>query len=172
MFKMKIDPLYYTEERLQNILTNLPKREQRIVALAYATGARVSELIQITKEDISIEEGYMNISCKVLKKRKKDEQNQRRLAIVRLDETWVITPINELLAESLPGKPLINYNRVTLYRWLKGKTGINPHGFRAIRATHLAKKGFTAHQLKHFFGWSSVSPSDYYVRLNVKDLRY
>jgi hypothetical protein len=32
--------------------------------------------------------------------------------------------------------------------------------------------GFSAYQLKSFFGWSSITPSDFYVKLNTKDLRY
>lgn len=169
---MKLDPLHYPEERLKNITQLAPPKQQRIIALAYASGARVSELNQIQKEDITYKENYMEIACKVLKKRDPKEQNQKRIALVRLDETWLVTPI-ELLMQSTPeDKPLVPYNRVTIYRWLKKSTGLNPHMFRAIRATHLAQKGYTAHQLKQFFGWSSVSPSDYYVRLNTKDLRY
>lgn len=169
---MKIDPTHYSEERIKQMLITLPKREQTIVALAYGSGARVSELNQIVPEDITYEDNYMNISCKVLKKRKRNEKNQKRIALIRLDETWIIEPIQRCLKETELGKPLVPYNRNTLYRWLIKSTGINPHGFRAIRATHLAKKGLTAHQLKHFFGWSSISPSDSYVRLNTDDIQY
>jgi len=59
-----------------------------------------------------------------------------------------------------------------IWRILNEAYGINPHGFRKIRATHLVQFGFSAHQLKHFFGWSSVAPSDYYVKLNTDDLNY
>lgn len=169
---MKLDPLHYPESTLKTILEKLSPEKRRIAALLYGSGARISEANQITKEDIKEEENYMKISCKVLKKRKVEEQNQKRVALIRLDELWLIEPIRELIALGMPGVPLINQNRVTLYYWMKRSTGINPHMFRAIRATHLAQKGYTAHQLKHFFGWSSVSPSDHYVRLNTKDLEY
>jgi site-specific recombinase XerD len=169
---MKHDPTDYPEHKLKSILFTLDKTTQRIIALAYASGARVSELNKITKEDISINEQYMEIRCLVLKKRNAKEKNLKRIALVRLDEDWVVTPINELINSTPEGLPLVNLNRFKIHYLLKKSTGLNPHMFRAIRATHLAQKGFTAHQLKHFFGWSSVAPSDSYVKLNVEDLRY
>ena len=50
---MKIDPTHYSEERIKQMLITLPQREQTIVALAYGSGARVSELNQIVPEDIT-----------------------------------------------------------------------------------------------------------------------
>ena len=169
---MKQDPTDYPEQRLKQILLTLTQPTKSIVALAYASGARVSELIKIKPEDISINEGYMEIRCIVLKKRDAKEKNLKRIALVRLDEDWVVEPIKELLASTTPESSLVAWNRFKVYHEIKKATGLNPHMFRAIRATHLAQKGFTAHQLKQFFGWSSVSPSDFYVRLNVEDLRY
>jgi site-specific recombinase XerD len=169
---MKQDPLHYPETTLQKILLTQPRTTQRIIALAYATGSRVSELNQITPEDIIQEEEYLHISCKVLKKRKINEKNTKRIALVRIDEIWLIEPIQELINSTEPHKPLVPLNRFKIYYIIKKATGLNPHMLRSIRATHLAQKGFTAHQLKHFFGWSSVSPSDAYVKLNVDDLRY
>jgi site-specific recombinase XerD len=171
---MKKDPLHYPEQTIKDFLTStqIDLRTKRIMALAYATGSRVSELNKITKEDIKEEKGYMYISCKVLKKRTIAEQSQKRIAVIRLDNTVVVNHIRQLANITDEHKPLVPYSRVSIYRWLKAATGINPHMFRAIRATHLAKGGYTAHQLKHFFGWSSVAPSDYYVRLNTDDLEY
>ena len=169
---MKYDPTDYSEDKLKQILLTLTQPTKSIVALAYGSGARVSELIKITKEDISINENYLEIRCIVLKKKEAKEKNLKRIALVRLDETWLVEPIQELMHNTQNSLPLITWNRFKVYHKLKKATGLNPHMFRAIRASHLAKKGFTAHQLKQFFGWSSVSPSDYYVRLNVEDLRY
>ncbi len=170
---MKIDPTHYSLNKIKTIITELPPREQQIVALAYATGSRVSELIQITPEDITQDNNYMYISCRVLKKRKYTDKNKKRIALIRLDETYLIIPIKQLVKETHANKPLINLHRTTVFRLLKTSTGINPHSFRAIRATHLSTvHKFTAHQLKAFFGWSSVAPSDFYVSLNVEDIKY
>lgn len=169
---MKHDPTDYPETKLKEMILTLKYPTKNIIALAYSSGSRVSELIKITKEDIAVNENYLEIRCVVLKKKNAKEKNLKRVALVRLDETWLIEPIQELLNLTEPNKPLISWNRFKVYHEIKNATGLNPHMFRAIRATQLAKKGFTAHQLKQFFGWSSVSPSDFYVRLNVEDLRY
>lgn len=170
---MKIDPTHYPYHKLQSIITNLPEEEQQIAALAYGTGSRVSELNQITPEDITQDQQYLYISCKVLKKRTYTDKNRKRLALIRLDESWLIIPIKQLVNQTKPFSPLVPFHRATIFRKLKKSTGINPHAFRAIRATHLASKfRFTAHQLKQFFCWSSVAPSDFYVSLNVEDIKY
>ena len=169
---MKHDPTDYPEAKLKEMVLTLAYPTRNIIALAYGSGARVSELIRITKDDIAVNGEYLEIRCVVLKKKNAKEKNLKRVALVRLDELWIIEPIQELMNRAEIDKPLISWNRFKVYHEIKNATGLNPHMFRAIRATQLAKKGFTAHQLKQFFGWSSVSPSDFYVRLNVEDLRY
>jgi len=157
---------------MKELITSASSEAQQIGALAYATGARVSELNQITRQDIQVKKDYLEITCKVLKKRKKEEQDLTRIALVRLDENWLVDPIQKLCENKKPNEILIPMYRMKIYRILIETYGINPHGFRKIRATNLAQLGFSAHQLKHFFGWSTVAPSDYYVKLNTDDLEY
>lgn len=153
-------------------ITALSPENQLIPVLAYGSGARVSELNQIKKSDIIIEGEYLTVTCKVLKKRK--AFNVFRRALIRLNETWLVDPImNKVKSLSNPDDRLIPYSRITVFRKLKKLTGINPHGFRKLRATHLVQNyGFTAHQLKKFFDWSSIAPSDFYVKLNLDDIKY
>jgi len=165
-------PQLYSYKTIKEMITSASPQAQQIGALAYATGARVSELNKIKKQDIQERKEYLEITCPVLKKRKKEEQNLTRIALVRLDEKWLIEPILSLCENKKPSDVLVPMYRMKIYRILTQHYGINPHGFRKIRATNLAQMGFSAHQLKHFFGWSSVAPSDYYVRLNTDDLKY
>jgi site-specific recombinase XerD len=145
---------------------------KQIGALAYSTGARVSELNQICAGDLQPKNNFLEITCPVLKKRLVNSETQR-IALVRLDETWLIDPINTLAKDKEPNEKLVPYYRMKIWRILTDSFDINPHGFRKIRATHLAvNMGFSAYQLKSFFGWSSITPSDFYVKLNTKDLRY
>ena len=170
---MNKDPQNYSYENIKEMITNAKTSEaQQVGALAYATGARVSELISITRKDVKEDKDYMQISCPVLKKRIVTTENSTRIALVRGDEDWLVVPIRELCVGKQPTDLLVPYYRTKVYRLLIKNFEFNPHFFRKLRATHLAQKGFTAHQLKHFFGWASVSPSDYYVRLNTDDLKY
>lgn len=169
------EPQKYSYELTQLTISQLPKIEQQIAAIAYATGSRASELNQITKGDISFDDKYMKINCKVLKKRKGIES---RIALVRLDEEWLINPIKELLINKQDSDKLLPLHRATIWKKLvsslilKGDK-VNPHGLRKIRATHLVTRfGFDGQRLKHFFNWSRSDMADSYVKLNDEDLRY
>lgn len=166
-------PQNYSYEKIKQMISTCPDKEaQSIAALAYGSGARVSELNHIKKIDIQTEGNYMSITCLVLKKRYKTKANQSRIALIRLDETWLTEPINRLLIGKQDQDVLIPMYRMKIYRILMKHFDFYPHFFRALRATHLSRMGMTAHQLKHFFGWSTVAPSDYYVGLNTEDIEY
>ncbi len=168
-------PEQITYKKVRETITNIPNQnDQSLAALAYATGARVSELYQIKKEDIYKQNNgeYLFIYCPVLKKRTKTKITRK--AVVRLDETWLINPIlNKANSLKEPNEILFPNNRMYIYRHLMQSTGWNPHGFRKLRATHLRKYfGFDAYQLKDFFEWSSIEPSGYYVKLDNKEILY
>jgi len=175
---MLTKPQRYPYKLIKHLIQKAPGEAQQIGALAYATGARVSELNQITAGDFIEKKQYLEITCPVLKKRKKRIKNKMvkvipdRIALVRLDEDWLITALRKMYVGKEPDIKVVPYYRMKIWRILNEEYGINPHGFRKIRATHLVQFGFSAHQLKHFFGWSSVAPSDYYVKLNTEDLNY
>jgi len=162
-------------EQVKQTITNIPNlNDQCLAALAYATGSRVSELNQIKKKDFFQEPDgkYLFIWCLVLKKRKAGKTTRK--AVVRMDETWLVTPIlNKVNALVNEEDILFDFNRMYIYRHLIKVTGWNPHGFRKLRATHLRKNfGFDAYQLKDFFEWSSIEPSGYYVKLDNKEILY
>jgi integrase len=175
---MLTNPERITYEQTKQAIIQLPKEEQILPALAYATGARVSELILIKKKDFyqAPNSQYLEIVCRVLKKRKKGITTRK--AIVRMDETWLVTPIltkvNSLEKNEAVLFPL---SRVTVYRRLiKIKINgepINPHGWRKLRATHLHKVfHFDAYQLRSFFEWRDISPSTSYVGIDKKEIEY
>jgi integrase len=165
-------------EQVQEALSKLDKEDQSLAALAYGTGARVSELNQITKKDCIIdnETNYLKIYCLVLKKR--SLKRIERMAVIRLDETWLVTPIlNKVNSLSKPDDFLFPFHRATIFRKLKkviiAGESINPHGFRKLRATHLHSVfGFDAYQLKSFFEWKDISPSSSYVGIDKKEILY
>lgn len=167
-------PENITYKKVKETITNINNQDdQSLAALAYATGARVSELNKIKKEDLYKQNNgeFLFIYCPVLKKRGK---KIIRKAVVRLDETWLINPIlNRANSFKNDQDILFDYNRMYIYRHLTQSTGWNPHGFRKLRATHLRKYfGFDAYQLKDFFEWSSIEPSSYYVKLDNKEILY
>lgn len=165
------DPQNYTYEYVKQKITNLPTKIKQITALAYATGSRVSELNQIKKINIKQTNNYLKITCPVLKKR--NNQNNYRIALVRLDEEWLSQPIKSLIQNKQEEEVLVPFHRATIYRWLVTYTGWNPHAFRKLRATHLVSEhNFNGQQLKYFFDWSRSDMADNYVKLNTKSIEY
>lgn len=165
------DPQNYSYESIQKLISTLEENEKRMACLAYGTGARVSELNQIKKKDFHQESNYLQITCPVLKKR--DNKQHIRLALIRLDEIWLIEPIQKMLENLSDEEVLLPYHRATIYKKLTQSVGINPHGFRKLRATHLVVKfKFNGQQLKHFFDWSRSDMADNYIKLNTKDIEY
>jgi integrase len=171
-------------QQIQNTINNLTGTTQELAATAYATGSRVSELNQIKKSDIQINpnnKNYLTINCIVLKKNRKNKtrRTHERQALVRVDETWLTTPIlNRANSLTNPDDLLFNLSRATIWRKLTqgviiNGVQINPHGFRHLRATHLRKYfSFDSYQLQKFFGWSSIAPSSFYVGLDTKEIEY
>lgn len=168
------EPQNYSYQEIKEAINNLETKTKRIACLGYGSGARVSELNKIKKGNISIKEEYMEIVCPVLKKR--DGLGSRK-ALIRLDETWLINPIKELMEGKHDLDILLPYSRNYIWRLVrkivvKGEK-FNPHAFRKLRATHLATEfGYDGQKLKHFFDWSRSDMADNYVKLNVSDLRY
>jgi site-specific recombinase XerD len=162
-------------EQVKEAIASLPLNEQALPALAYATGSRVSELNHIKKKDFHQTETYLEIYCPVLKKR--DNIKHERKAVVRLDETWLTTPILNYIKNLSPEETLFPLHRATIFRKLKqikiGNEYVNPHGYRKLRATHLHLYfGFDAYRLKSFFEWKDISPSSSYVGIDKREILY
>jgi len=171
-------------ESLKQTITNIQNQKIKAIACAaYASGARVSELIRITNEDIWVESinnvEYLHIKSIILKKHKYKKgqllkgirPDDYRISVARMDEKWLVLPI--MVWATKHKGILFPYHRATIYRWLMKTTGYNPHGFRKLRATHLAKiYKFTDQQLVKFFGWADSRPASIYSRLNKEDVAY
>jgi len=172
--KMLRDPENFDYKTIQTEIETIPNTQtKQIVCLLYASGARVSELITIKKKDITSQvvkgKEYLIIRHKVLKKRNTQTYTQ---APVLMTESWLVTPIQDLVNNS-ETNTLVPLHRATIYRKVVAATGFNPHGFRKLRATHLSKyHGFREAQLVKFFGWADFRPASSYVKANLEDIMY
>jgi len=171
------DPENYSYDYTRKLIQGITDPEtQRWACLLYATGARVSEALSIKAKDITEQENtsdkYLIIRCPVFKKH--DGKIQYRQAPVRLDEQWLVQPIRVLLQQAKhPDSNIINAHRATVYRKLVKSIGINPHGFRKLRATHLSTKfKFNETKLVKFFGWADFRPAGIYAKANLEDIMY
>ena len=177
---MLTDPENYSYDYTKQLINDIEDEETRQIAcLLYGTGARVSESREILVKDIinqDKEDGnsYLVIRCPVFKKH--DNQSHFRQAPIRMDEDWLIKPIIKLRDEvAVNGNltPLVTWHRVTIFRKLVKALNINPHGFRKLRATHLATKfKFNETKLVAFFDWTDGRPAYVYAKANLEDIMY
>ena len=169
---MLTHPENYSYAEIKNMISTAQTIQLRaLLSIAYGCGVRVSELNQIEGRNIkrTIDKKnrkILRINSPTLKNRR---DHNRFIPIYHEDENWLIEPILEY-KEGIPGV-LFPFHCATIWRWLKKETGINPHGFRKIRLTHVVIEfAFSDQQLVRFAGWTDSRPAKDYVKLNIEDI--
>ena len=156
-------------------------RNRAIVELLYACGMRVSELVNLTVQDLYLDEGFVRVRGKGNKER-----------LIPVGEN-AVDALRIYLAERRPrlykekgyedrlffcrnGKPL-SRNRVynLLLLWANEKAGIRkhvtPHTFRHTFATHLIEGGADILSVRDMLGHVSIQTTQIYTHLNQEYLR-
>lgn len=138
-----------------------------LIAILYLTGHRVSEVLQLKKEDITFVNKRMNIKLIVEKRREYFEHtiwfNIERTPYIDLIKSYVYSlKDNQLLFESEYSDTHITRQYVgRILRSLNPR--VHPHLFRHTRATRLANLGYTEFQIQNWFGWKSSGQATGYV---------
>ncbi|MDR3215515.1 MAG: tyrosine-type recombinase/integrase [Bacilli bacterium] len=159
-------------------LTKLDKRNKLIFTLLYATGLRISELVNIKLNDLDLN----NLSIRVLGKGHKER-------IVYFDEgtktllnEYLLNTRKELLNNKVCSYLLINKNGTNLSvrgvqfilkdKWLKFMqySNITPHQFRHTYATHLLNNGMDLRTLQELLGHENLETTQIYTKVSTKQL--
>ena len=149
----------------------ISSRNKTIIDFMYSTGCRVSELINVEKSDIDIEEAFVRLEGKGSKQR-----------IVPLGSKVLINlesylPLRNKDRKSKNNKLFIsksykNLDRTAVFRIIKStgvKAGIHkelyPHILRHSAATHMLEGGCDLRTVQEFLGHSSVSTTQIYTKV-------
>lgn len=154
-------------------------RDRAIIELFYSTGMRLSELIQLRRQDIDFYEG----TVKVLGKRNKERIIPLTRVVKNVLETYF-----SFLPESVSGSnknqfifvtdnnkkmyPKAVYNIVRKY--LDMVTTIDkrsPHVIRHTFATHLLNNGADINAIKEILGHSNLAATQIYTRNSIEKLK-
>jgi integrase/recombinase XerD len=154
----------------------LSVRNRAMIELLYATGLRVSELINIKVSDINLEECFVRVLGKGSKERLVPFGQKAKQYIERYIKTRrKIVNINEELFITRLGKKI---SRVEYWRQLKvavKNAGINknitPHTLRHSFASHLLKGGADIRFVQEMLGHSSVSTTQIYTHVDNDKLK-
>lgn len=156
-----------------------------IIELLYATGSRISEIENLTRENINLDEGYITIQDN---KEKRERicpltEYSSRLLNLYLRENNINTRSPSHAEELVPSgvEVFAHGAKRTLNRWMNDRLKritrelelplITCHSIRHTIATHLLKKGADIREVQEFLGHSRIKNTEVYTRIFPDDLR-
>jgi integrase/recombinase XerD len=178
-------PDYLTSEHVQRLLDAptgiepLKLRDRAILHTLYATGARVSEVCNLTLSRMHLDAGYLSVRGK---------GNKERVVPISAAASehvkhWLERGRNQLLRApidfvylSRTGKRLARarvWDVVREYAALAGlpRTDVHPHTLRHCFATHMIENGADIRSVQEMLGHVSISTTQVYTHVDQKRLR-
>lgn len=158
-------------------------RDQAIIEMLFASGLRVSELVNLTLQNINIKERIMRIKGKGNKERmvpfsiscQKALNNyleKTRKELLDRNEVDIGSPYVFL---NNRGRPLTTRGIEFILKNLEKKAGVTmnlyPHKFRHTFATHLLRKGLDLRMIQELMGHESLSTTQVYTHVSEKQIQ-
>ncbi|NTU97944.1 MAG: site-specific tyrosine recombinase XerD [Chlorobiaceae bacterium] len=149
-------------------------RDKAILEFLYATGVRVSELVNLRQQNLYFDSGFARIFGK--------GSRERLVPVGRSAIEWTTRYVNELritlttrdsedyIFLNARGKKLSRmgiFNIVRQYAVLAGiEKEISPHTFRHSFATHLLEGGADLRSVQEMLGHSSITTTQIYTHID------
>lgn len=147
-------------------------RDKAMLELLYATGIKVSELIELNLSDINTQVGILHThgtkNERIIPiypaaiKHLNEYINSVRPAIVEDEET-------DVLFTNMSGQPMSRQGFWKIIKFYADKAGINkditPHTLRHSFAAHLLENGAQLKDIKEMLGHSDISSTQVYAQL-------
>lgn len=154
-------------------------RDRAMLELLYATGIRVSELINLQLSDIDIKRSF--VICREKNKERwipfgEKTRQALNLYLKHARDVLLKGNENEFLFTNCSGKPM---SRQGFWKVLKGYASdigitedITPHTLRHSFATHLLQNGADLKSVQEMLGHADISTTALYTNLNMNKLRH
>lgn len=160
-------PVYLTFAEMKDLLdTAVDPRDRILVRMLYATGVRVSELVNIKKKDIDFDRSTIKVFGKGAKER-----------IVLVPDV-VIRELFDYSAPMGAERRLFELTPRTVQRDIRSlarRAGINknvtPHKLRHSFATHMLQNGGNVVAIQKLLGHTSLNTTQIYTHYNVDELK-
>lgn len=157
-----------------DVTTAIGLRDRALIELLYATGLRVSELVNLRAQDLHLDEGYLTTTGKGRK--------QRMVPLGDSAASWVRRYTSEgrprLLGKRTAQKLFVNarrgtgLTRVGFWKILKGyarqvglAARVSPHVLRHSFATHLLERGADLRAIQLMLGHADLSTTQIYTHV-------
>ena len=175
----KKTPVILTTEEVNLLLEQpggkTPKdiRDKAMLELLYATGIRVSELINLRMKDVNLSLDYIQCKdsnndrvipfTKETKQALEDYINNAREALCNGDQDYLFT--------NCQGSPMTRQGFWKIIKYYSGKAGIKkditPHTIRHSFAMHLVNNCADLKAVQEMLGHSDISTTQIYVKANA-----
>ena len=153
--------------------SNKEIRDKAMLELLYATGIRVSELISLKVNDVSVQAGYIRCNegnkeriipfGSVAKSALKSYLKTSRPAMVATDK-------EDVLFTNCSGQPMSRQGFWKLLKQYAKRAGIEsditPHTLRHSFAAHLVENGADLRSVQEMLGHSDISTTQIYAKLS------
>ncbi|HGJ67048.1 TPA: site-specific tyrosine recombinase XerD [bacterium] len=157
--------------------TALGLRDKAMLELMYASGLRVSEVVDLRLNDINSEIGYVRCIGKGNKERVVPVGSKALFAIKSYIESGrqQLNPKEDWLFVNYKGDKLSRDGIRRIIQTIAKSVGIDkpisPHTLRHCFATHLLENGADLRSLQEMLGHASISATQRYTHINSERLR-
>ena len=178
-------PEFVPEAALNNLLNSFDfgadfagQRDQLVLEMLYGTGIRLSELIGIHADDVSLGASTVRVTGKGSKQRLVPLNPSLKLVIERyqacrahefgpLAGPLLLTDKGEAMYDKLVYRTVKHY----LSQITTSGAQQHPHALRHAFATHLLGKGADLNSIKELLGHASLAATQVYTHLSVDRLK-
>lgn len=160
-------PIYLTITELNNLIdTAVDTRDNIIVKMLYATGVRVSELVNIKKRDIDFDRNTIKVFGKGAKERIVLIPDKLAMELKDYSRTF---DDNKRIFDLTPRT--IQRDIKTLAKRAGIMKKVTPHKLRHSFATHMLQNGGNVVAIQKLLGHTSLNTTQIYTHYNVDDLK-
>ena len=155
-------------------------RDRLILELFYATGIRISELINIHLKDIRLEENLIHILGKGNKERIVIIGSEAKTALLNYlemlneknanEQGFLFPPIRKNKNNTISPKTVFNIVKKYL-KIVSDDEKLSPHSLRHTFATHMLNNGADLMAIKDMLGHNSLSSTQIYTHLQPEKLK-
>jgi integrase/recombinase XerD len=160
------------EEVRKLIKTTSNIKHKFIIKLLYGCGLRVSEIVNLRKEDVNFDEGLIKVS---LGKGKKDRFVKIPESIIEELRNYCGLLENGFLFESNRGGKLTTKTIQLIIKNACRKSGIkkkiSPHSLRHSFATHLLEQGTDLRVIQKLLGHSDLKTTQIYTQISQASIK-
>ena len=162
-----------------DIRNTLGQRDRAALELMYATGMRVSEMVELIIENLNLDVGFVRCSGKGGKERIIPVGREAKRALLRYmakarpkllrrggDRHLFLSRLGKKVSRQSFWKILKKYSRIAGIR-----KKITPHTLRHSFATHLLEKGADLRSVQEMLGHADISTTQIYTHVNKSRLK-